>query len=383
MPIFSNEFKETVKYYEWIGGICTLMAGFGAAILMIIHAELSNKATNVFIKGISEIATLSVVPASPTTPTALPLLFPHPRPNLTTQVFTTVVYVTSITTLTHSSTITITTLLDQIVTTISDRMHIDDTIYTPRPLPVPAPAKTPTKTHTTTTTTTRIVYSTITYTETSVTGICSGASCPITITITQECSGTDYSWAARELEAQGHVLENCLGRLDHFVERDPIDCAAVKGLYRECQALRHALEYQMQRFGIHSGSDDSDSVNEGGYEAAMGLAFGATTELVRGNYQNSVPPNFGTPMRVYQPPALQLQPVAPQHIYPLWTPPVKNGNGNSNGSVRGNGNGSGKAFMTGSDVMDLTWDDDDGIVSNRVVPGTVQIVYPNLSEVCF
>ena len=95
--------------------------------------------------------------------------------------------------------------------------------------------------------------------------------------------------------------------------------------------------------------------------------------------------NFGTPMREYRPPAVYQHPlIAPQQIYPLSTPPVKNGNGNSNGNGSGSGNGGGKAFMAGMDIIDLTGDDDDvRIVSDRVVTRDVQIVHPNVSEVCF
>ena len=47
------------------------------------------------------------------------------------------------------------------------------------------------------------------------------------------------------------------------------------------------------------------------------------------------------------------------------TSPVKNRNGNTNGNGSGNGNGGGKALMAGTNVIDLTGDDDDvRIVSN-------------------
>jgi len=94
--------------------------------------------------------------------------------------------------------------------------------------------------------------------------------------------------------------------------------------------------------------------------------------------------NFGTPVRKYRPPPFQHPLIAPQQICRLSTPPVKNGNGNGNGNGSGNSNGGGKVSIAGVDVIDLTGDDDDiRIVSNRAVTRDVQIVHPNVSEVCF
>ena len=75
-------------------------------------------------------------------------------------------------------------------------------------------------------------------------------------------------------------------------------------------------------------------------------------------------------MREYRPLAFQHPLVAPQQIYPLSTPPGKNGNENSNGNGSGNGNNGGKALMAGADVIDFTGDDHDvRTVSNQRCSG--------------
>ncbi|PWW73121.1 hypothetical protein C7212DRAFT_365909 [Tuber magnatum] len=97
--------------------------------------------------------------------------------------------------------------------------------------------------------------------------------------------------------------------------------------------------------------------------------------------------NFGTPVREYRPPAFRHPLPASQNFYPLSTPPPPVRNGNENMNLSGNSSGEGKASTLGASVIDLTGDDDDDddvqIVSNRVVTRDLQIVHPNVSEVCF
>ena len=76
--------------------------------------------------------------------------------------------------------------------------------------------------------------------------------------------------------------------------------------------------------------------NTAGYEAALGQVLESPPNplgriinhpLGGPNFGDGTT-NFGTPMQEYRPPAFQHPLVAPQQIYPLSTPPVKNGNGN-------------------------------------------------------
>ncbi|PUU82645.1 hypothetical protein B9Z19DRAFT_1120413 [Tuber borchii] len=364
---------------------------------------------SVVIKGISDIATVVLISDSPTLATALPLLLPDPPSNITTHVLTSTAYLTSTTSVTPTVTITINEVLDETLTTTSDTIH-RDAIHTPIPFQAPAAALPPSTTHTTTTTTSVMVYSTLTYTETSVTAICSGARCPPTTTISPECGGTAYSWANKELELQGQALANCKARLASIASRDIVDCPALKEYNSARVAIKREIDYALGHRGSCRHYPIASMLTNDFVGLGVKLGFDIWT-LVHG--ERAVKPplwdrllepppnplggiinnplegpnfgdgttNFGTPMWEYQPPALQHPLVPPQQIHLLLTPLVENGNGNSKGNGSSNGNGGGKAFMTSINVMDLKrYDDGVRIVCTRVVTRNIQIVRPNVSE---
>ena len=288
----TEERLKTWEKYGWVGAICTLIAGLGGALMMIGHERGSQKPTEVIIKDISAIATVSIVSATPNPTTGLPL-------DITTRVFTTTVYLTSTTSLAPSVTHTITALpnsTDTSTTTI---------IYTP-PQHAPVAAKPPTTIHSTTITETSTAHDTTTVTEastahdtttvtevstahdtTTVTEVStahdsitvtetstahgtitmretyiahdtitvthsphSDAGPTKTITVTPECEATDAEWIKRELEAQGRVVAACDVRISQMIHlgRDDPSVAAMR---RQCQAHHKEFCYLSKRLNIN------------------------------------------------------------------------------------------------------------------------------------
>lgn len=264
----TEERLKTWEKYGWVGAICTLIAGLGGALMMIGHERGSQKPTEVIIKDISAIATVSIVSATPNPTTGLPL-------DITTRVFTTTVYLTSTTSLAPSVTHTITALpnsIDTSTTTI---------IYTP-PQHAPVAATPPTTIHSTTITETSTAHDTTTVTEVSTahdsitvteTSTAHGtitmretyiahdtitvthsphsdAGPTKTITVTPECEATDAEWIKRELEAQGRVVAACDVRISQMIHlgRDDPSVAAMR---RQCQAHHKEFCYLSKRLNIN------------------------------------------------------------------------------------------------------------------------------------